>query len=93
MIPPPGLQSFHQVSYPSLMHRFGVTSSSFIDAYHYLSAEDLEDSASTLFFDQVFTSILVMSFMNSFVFFELLIHTFRQPLFLPVLFQSLGAIR
>jgi hypothetical protein len=58
MIPPPGLQSFHQVSYPSLMHRFGVTSSSFIDAYHCLPVEDLEDSASILILDQVFVNMV-----------------------------------
>jgi hypothetical protein len=58
MIPPPGLQSFHQVSYPSLMHRFGVTSSSFIDAYHSLPVEDPEDSTSSLSFDQVFVSMV-----------------------------------
>jgi hypothetical protein len=58
MIPPPGLQSFHQVSYPSLMHRFGVTSSSFIDAYHSLPVEDPEDSTSSLSFVQVFASMV-----------------------------------
>lgn len=61
MIPPPGLQSFNQVSYPSLMHRFGLTSSCFIDAYNYLPVEDLEDSASNLIFDQVFVSMVCSS--------------------------------
>jgi hypothetical protein len=57
MIPPPGLQSWNQVSYPSLMHRFGVTSSSFIDAYNCLPVEELEGSAS-LSVDQVFVSMV-----------------------------------
>jgi hypothetical protein len=93
MIPPPGLQSWNQVSYPSLMHRFGVSSSSFIDAYDCLPVEDLEESASSLIFDQVFVSMVrcPRGIRRRWIFLNSLIHTFRQPLLFASPLSKLGS--
>jgi hypothetical protein len=97
MIPPPGLQSWSQISYPSLMHRFGVKSSYFIDAYDRLPVQEPEESTSRLISNQVFLSMVrswCMSTMNMFAF--VLKDSFTPSLdhfHLPVLFQSLGAVR
>jgi hypothetical protein len=46
VVPPPGLEIFHQVVYPGLSHTFGLSSSCFIDAYKHLPfAEESKNGA------------------------------------------------
>jgi len=56
MIPPPGLQTWNQVTYPGLLYRFGVNSACFIDAYNGLPVPVEEKATGAMVSDCIFPS-------------------------------------
>ena len=44
VIQPPGSHSWHRVVHPALSHRFGITSSAFIDAYQFVDCKHVNGS-------------------------------------------------